>query len=240
MMKTFEKKRNEEVKNTNIFSSNSINLLKKHMNIVNIKRGDHIFFEGDQVHSLYYVFKGTINLYKSTDDGKLLTLNYFEAEDLFGEYPSTAKGRARENAKATEDSVVGMIDMNHLELLLWQDREFSMEFTKWVSYSQQHTQTKLRDLMFFGKQGALASVIIRITNTYGTQYGHKWEITKKFTHDEMACLISTPRETVTRMLNQFKKEGLIEYDKGYMTVIDLDGLRNICRCEDCPIQICRL
>lgn len=240
MMRTFVKERNEEVKNTNIFSPNSMNLLKKHMNNVTFKTGDHIYFEGDQVNTLYYVMEGTINVYKSTDDGKLLTLNYFETGDLFGEYPSSAKRRASDNAKVIDDSVVGIINMHDIELLLWQNRDFSIEFTKWISLSQQLTQTKLRDLMFFGKQGALASAIIRMTNTYGKMHDQKWELTKKFTHDEIACLISTPRETVTRMLNQLKKDGLIEYDKGYMTVIDLDGLRNICRCEDCPIQICRL
>lgn len=117
---------------------------------------------------------------------------------------------------------------------------FSIEFTKWVSYSQQLIQTKLRDLMFFGKNGALASAIIRMTNTYGMQKDGKWEITKKITHDEIACLIGTPRETVTRMLSQLKKDGLIQNEKGYINVIDLAGLRSICRCEDCPLHVCRL
>lgn len=240
MMTTCVKERNEGVKNTNFFSIDSLNLLKKNMKLMTFKSGDHIFFEGDHVNSLYYVVEGTINLYKATEDGKILTLNYFEEDDLFGDYPPNAKNKTRENAKALEDSVVGMIDQHDVELLLWEHRDFSIEFTKWVSHSQQLTQTKLRDLMFFGKNGAMASVIIRMTNTYGKQQGNKWEITKKFTHDEMSCLIGTPRETVTRMLSQLKKDGLIDYDKGYITVFDLNGLKNICRCEDCPLQICRL
>jgi|GEM_PF-1882356 len=234
------KKKNHLIANTHIFSIESINLLKQHMKIVKVQSGDHLFIEGDRVNKLYFVIEGTINLYKSTEDGKILTLNYYEANDMFGEYPSDEKTRAMESARVMEDAVVGTIDMHDIEIFLWKYRDFSIEFTKWVSYSQQLTQKKLRDLMFFGKNGALASVIIRMINTYGIQKSNKWEITKKFTHDEMACLIGTPRETVTRMLNQLKKDGLIEYEKGYINVIDLPGLRSICRCEDCPLHVCRL
>lgn len=234
------KKKNHQIANTHIFSIESINLLKQHMKIVKLQSGDHLFIEGDRVNNLYFVIEGTITLYKSTEDGKILTLNYYEADDMFGEYPSDEKTRAMESAKAMEDVVVGIIDIHDIEICLWNHRDFSIEFTKWVSYSQQLTQTKLRDLMFFGKNGALASVIIRMTNTYGLQKEGKWEITKKFTHDEIACLIGTPRETVTRMLSQFKKDGLIEYERGFISVIDVEGLRGICRCEDCPLHVCRL
>ncbi|MGM0875565.1 MAG: Crp/Fnr family transcriptional regulator [Bacillota bacterium] len=240
MTATILKMTNEKVVNTHIFSKDSINVLMQKMKTVHVKSGDYLYSEGDLVDKLYYILEGTINLYKGTEDGKILTLNYFEADDMFGEYMSNGKYGVMENAKAIEDSVVGVIEKNEIEELLWQNRSFSFEFTKWVSYSQMLTQTKLRDLMFFGKNGALASMLIRMTNTYGKQNGDIWKITKKFTHDEIACLIGTPRETVTRMLNQLKKDGLIQYEKGYVTVFSLAGLRQICRCEDCPLQVCRL
>jgi CRP/FNR family transcriptional regulator, cyclic AMP receptor protein len=240
MTATVLKMTNKKVVNTHIFSIDSINLLKQKMKVVKVQNGDYLFSEGDVVEKLYYIIEGTINLYKGTEDGKILTLNYFEADDLFGDYMSSGKHGVMENAKAIGDSVVGVIEKHDIEELLWQNRDFSIEFTKWVRYSQMLTQTKLRDLMFFGKNGALASALIRMTNTYGKQDGDVWKITKKFTHDEISCLIATPRETVTRMLNQLKKDGLIQYDKGYLTVFHLEGLRQICRCEECPLQVCRL
>lgn len=241
MTATVLKMTNDNIVNTHIFSLDSINQLKQHMKKIHVQSGDYLYYEGDVVDKLYYILEGSINLYKGTEDGKILTLNYFEACDMFGDYHSTGNRGAMENAKAIEDSIIGMIDRQDIEILLWKNRTFSIEFTKWISYSQMLTQTKLRDLMFFGKSGALASALIRITNTYGRKQSRQtWEITKKFTHDEISCLIGTPRETVTRMLNQLKKDGIIKYDKGYLTVINIEGLRQICRCEECPLQVCRL
>lgn len=240
MPTTINRKTNQNVANTNIFSIDSMDSLKNKMTLMTVKNEDHLYYEGDKVDKLYYIIEGTITLYKSTEDGKVLTLNYYEAEDLFGEYHANEMRGAMENAKARGTTVIGVINKEDIEMLIWQNPQFSLEFTKWISFTQQLTQTKLRDLMFFGKNGALASVIIRMTNTYGIQKGDVWEISKKFTHDEISCLIGTPRETVTRMLNQFKKEGLIDNQKGFITVYDLQGLRQICRCEACPLQVCRL
>ncbi|WP_338788607.1 Crp/Fnr family transcriptional regulator [Metabacillus sp. FJAT-53654] len=240
MTATVLKMTNEKVVNTHIFSKDSINILKQKMSTIHVRSGDYLYYEGDSIDKIYYILVGSINLYKSTEDGKILTLNYFEADDMFGDCTSNSKRGSMENAKAIEDSVVGVIDKHDIEILLWENRNFSMEFTKWVSFSQQLTQTKLRDLMFFGKNGALASVLIRMTNTYGIQEGDMWRITKKFTHDEISSFIGTPRETVTRMLNQLKKDGIIQYEKGYLTVYNLNSLRQICRCDDCPLQVCRL
>ena len=235
-----EVKANEKVVNTHFLSKNSMDELKQRMNTIHLRAGEYLYSEGEKVNKLFYLVKGTITLYKSNDEGKVLTLNYYTKDDMFGDDMSHDDGRAMENAKAIEDSVIGVIEKQEIEMLLWRNREFSIEFTKWVSYSQLLTQTKLRDLMFFGKNGALASVLIRMTNTYGIKNDEKWEITKKFTHDEIACLIGTPRETVTRIINQYRKDGLVAYDKGYITILNLEGLRSICKCEDCPMQVCRL
>ncbi|PAD69692.1 hypothetical protein CHH83_06600 [Bacillus sp. 7586-K] len=235
-----EVKANEKVVNTHFLSKNSMDELKQRMNTIHLRAGEYLYSEGEKVNKLFYLVKGTITLYKSNDEGKVLTLNYYTKDDMFGDDMSHDDGRAMENAKAIEDSVIGVIEKQEIEMLLWRNREFSIEFTKWVSYSQLLTQTKLRDLMFFGKNGALASVLIRMTNTYGIKNDEKWDITKKFTHDEIACLIGTPRETVTRIINQYRKDGLVAYDKGYITILNLEGLRSICKCEDCPMQVCRL
>ncbi|MDQ0229826.1 CRP/FNR family transcriptional regulator [Metabacillus malikii] len=231
---------NQLVVNTHIFSADSLTELKKRMKSIHLKSGEYLYSEGEMIENMYFIIEGALTLYKSTEDGKVLTLNYYESGDLFGGYVSNGSHGAMENAKAIEDSTIGIIEKPDIELLQWQNRNFAIEFTKWVSYSQTLTQTKLRDLMFFGKNGALASALIRMKNTYGVHVNGVWEITKKFTHDEIACLIGTPRETVTRMINQLKKDNLLTYDKGFITILDVDGLRTICSCEDCPVQVCRL
>ncbi|XQY91186.1 helix-turn-helix domain-containing protein [Metabacillus sp. HB246100] len=68
----------------------------------------------------------------------------------------------------------------------------------------------------------------------------KYRRNKKITFKENARLIGTLREAITRMLDQLKKDRIIHYTSGYLTITDLEGLRKIYHCADCPLQVCRL
>ena len=99
---------------------------------------------------------------------------------------------------------------------------------------------KLRDLLLYGKNGALAAILIRISNTYGINKNDKIVISKRFTNIELAKLIGATRETVSRLLTGFKQDGLIHYNYGNIEILNVNGLKEINQCENCPLEICRL
>ncbi|UUZ85022.1 helix-turn-helix domain-containing protein [Paenibacillus sp. P26] len=102
------------------------------------------------------------------------------------------------------------------------------------------TQTKFRDLMMFGKPGALCSLLIRLNNSYGEACGKHHRIAVKMNNTEMAEMIGATRESVNRMLSEMKKEDVIDMESGHVIIKDLDYLRDVCHCENCPKDICRL
>jgi len=226
--------------NAKYFSKRSLELLESIMVDKEFSRGSHVFIEGDKSDLFYYVKEGTIKLSKTSDDGTDLALYYFFPGDFFGELEPDSSGKCLFTAEAETNVRLGIIHQSKLEWLLYQNGEFAVEYAKWLSESQRHIQLKLRDLIFHGKNGALASMLIRMANTYGIIDGNEYLITRKFTNGEMAELIGATRETVNRMLAKFKKDGLIEYDHGRIKLINMEELRKICHCEGCPLSICRL
>ena len=102
------------------------------------------------------------------------------------------------------------------------------------------TETKFRDLMMYGKPGALCSLLIRLSNSYGVPKGDHTVINYKINHAEMADMIGATRESVNRMLSDMKKEDAVEFHNGQIVIKDLPYLRDICHCEDCPKEICRM
>jgi CRP/FNR family cyclic AMP-dependent transcriptional regulator len=111
---------------------------------------------------------------------------------------------------------------------------------KWMGLVHRMTQTKFRDLMMFGKAGALCSVMIRLVNTYGVEEENGIRIDKKLTNSDLAEMIGATRESVNRMLGDMKKHHAIDFADGYWIVRDLDYLKDICHCENCSIDICRM
>src|SRR5690606_19192373 len=103
------------------------------------------------------------------------------------------------------------------------------------------TQTKFRDLMMFGKPGALCSTLIRLYNTYGEmRKDGSVMIGKKLTNTELADMIGATRESVNRMLSDLKNAGAVSNENGYMVVKNIQYLKDICHCENCPVDICRI
>ncbi|MGV3489468.1 MAG: Crp/Fnr family transcriptional regulator [Tuberibacillus sp.] len=226
--------------NASHFSNSSMEILKSMMTEKEFARGSHIFIEGDNNDLFYYVKEGTVKLSKTSDDGTNLSLYYFFPGDFFGELEPQSIGRCLFTAEAETKVRLGVIHQSELEWQLSQNGGLAVEYAKWLSEMQHHTQLKLRDLIFHGKNGALASVLIRLANTYGIEDGNGILITRKFTNGEMAELIGATRETVNRMLAKFKNDGFINNDHGRIKVINIEGLRKVSHCEGCPNSICRL
>ncbi|WP_051390517.1 Crp/Fnr family transcriptional regulator [Sediminibacillus terrae] len=234
-------KQEQAVGNTWQFTKESFEKIQGIMYQHVFPAGTTLFWEGDEAEKLYFLESGSVRLVKTADDGKDLCLYYFHEGDLFGEiqYPGQ-EGQMSYTAEVLQDARVGVIQQRDLEILLWQHGDLAIEFSRWLGYMQQLTQVKLRDLMFHGKNGALASTLIRAANTYGVQDGGTIRFTEKFTNAELASLIGATRETVNRMLNQLKKQQIIDIEHGRIVILDLAELKAICHCEECPLGICRL
>ncbi|WKB36603.1 Crp/Fnr family transcriptional regulator [Terrilactibacillus sp. S3-3] len=230
----------EQIKNAYGFSKQNLDALKGMMTEVFFKKGTSIYWEGDHADKLFYVFKGRVKLFKSAYDGRDLVLHYFTPGDLFGEIEFFGTEQYTFTAKAISDCSIGMIDQKDIEMALWKNSGLTFEFMKWMGSMNQFTQIKLRDLLFYGKNGALASTLIRMINSYGRVEEDGIHYSIELTNSDLAQLIGATRETVNRMLQAWKKEGAINYRHGTIVIKDLNYIKSICHCEGCPLNMCRL
>ncbi|WP_332632372.1 Crp/Fnr family transcriptional regulator [Halalkalibacter flavus] len=226
--------------NTFHLSDKTLTALTEIMYEQHIEAGTYLFWEGDTADKLFYIKKGNVKLTKATSDGKEYILNMFDNGDLFGELSSFMSINYSYNAMALTDCVIGVIQQKDLEILLWQHGEIAVEFLKWTSLLNQITQSKLRDLTFHGKLGALCSTLIRMANSYGESFSGGIRITKKVKNGELGEYIGATRESVNRMLSDLRGKEILAQEKGYLIIRDLDKLKDICHCENCPLEICRM
>ncbi|MFC4619777.1 Crp/Fnr family transcriptional regulator [Camelliibacillus cellulosilyticus] len=219
------------------FTNASLDYLKDITTKKTWSAGAAIYREGDCHHYFYMVIEGTVKLTKTSDDGTTLTLHFYRPGDCFGEMNST---RSAFTAEAVTPTTLSVIAGPDLELALGNRSDLALQFIHWQAVRQNYLELKLRDLLFHGKKGALASTLIRAANTYGINEDDGYVISRKLTNTELAELIGATRETVNRMLTKMKQDRLIEIDHGRIKLLDLQGIKAICHCENCPLSICRL
>lgn len=217
-------------------------IFKENGSLIKISKGSHICLEGEPVKDIFYVVSGKVILSKETVSGKELTLRICGSNDCIGEGIIFSKtGYYPLSAKALEPSTVITLDRNLFEMCLSQEPTILIECIKWLQLQNLKTQTKMRDLLLYGKKGALYSTIIRLTNTYGAfQDSGDIIIDYPLTNSDLANLCATSREVINRMLHDLKKLKVISFDKSIITVHDLDFLKNECECENCPLSVCRI
>lgn len=226
--------------NTECLGPEHMAKLKQIMYDYNAPAGTHLYWEGDPTDKLFYIKRGRVKITKATDDGKQLIMYMYQTGDLFGELESFHGSFHNFNAETVEESQIGIIQQKDLEVLLWQHGDFAVDFIKWIGQMHRITQNKFRDLMMFGKPGALCSVLIRLSNTYGKPFGKGVLITTRLTNNELAEMIGATRESVNRMLSDLRRQGVIDYHNSLIVINDPLYLRDTCHCENCPGSICRI
>lgn len=222
------------------FSPENMQRLEEIMIDQKVSKDTPLFWEHDAADKIYYIKKGKIKVTKNSNDGKVFIIYVFREGDFVGQIEPLADATHQFNGIATEDTIVGVIQKNDLEMLMWQYSDLALDFMKWMGLVLRITQTKFRDLLMYGKQGALCSTLIRLANTYGEQTEDGILIKEKLTNTDLADYIGAARESVSRMLSALKKDGAVETVDGYILIKDYDYLRDICHCEECPLQICRI
>src|SRR5699024_952964 len=105
--------------------------------------------------------------------------------------------------------------------MIRENNDLMLEFIQWQTHMKRYTQLKLRDLLFHGKDAALASTILRAANTYGVQREHHTFVTRKFTNNDFAEMVGSSRVTLIRLLLSFNKEGFISFKNRWIDVLDM-------------------
>jgi CRP/FNR family transcriptional regulator len=223
-----------------VLSPDSFEKLKSIMYEKTFEKGAVLYWEGDPADKLYFIKSGFVRITKTTEAGRSITFYLHRSGDLFGQIDPYPDSRHIFNAEATERTQTGVIQWKDLEILLWQHGDFAIEFTQWLGLMNRMTQMKFRDFMMFGKPGALCSLLIRLSNTFGEPEGTGVRIGLKLNHSEIADMIGATRECVSRILGSLRKEGIVSVKDGYLVVENVKYLRDMCHCEHCPKEVCRV
>jgi len=218
--------------------------LESLMTPMKVSAGGFLFWEGDEAGHVYYIRSGRVKLRKSTEDGKEYIYSILQAGDLICELQGGQENLAYGyTAEVTDPAEVGVIPLPDLEALMRRDSELSFAFMNWIAFHHRVTQSKFRDLLLFGKPGALASTLIRLSHSFGVAEAYGIRIDLKLTHAELADFIGATRESVNRMLNEFKEKEIVDFRYGKIIIRRLRALQDICQCgtcPGCPKEICRI
>lgn len=190
-----------------------------------VRRREVIYLPGDPGESLFIVNGGRIKISKVTRDGKALTLVYCGPSEIFGETCMVAGGPREEMAEAMENSMVTEMARTSFETLLKNHAELGLRMTQLLASRRLDLENKLETLVFRDVTSKLAELLLELAGEYGVEDSRGTLVALKITHQELANLIGSTRETVSLTLSQFKKKKLICTEGRRVIISDAESLR---------------
>lgn len=209
--------------------------------VVTLHDGEYPFHEGDPAKYFYIVRSGHIFITKYASSGRVLSLRLASRSSIIGELPLfQAEPSYIFNAVAQCPSEVYAIEFPVLQSYLEKRPQLAVNLLKIISNHMRKQHSKFRDLLLYGKKGALYSTLIRLANSYGRDEDGGVLIPVPLTNQELANYSATARESLNRMLGELKKAGVIEYRGHLLFIKNLDYLKKEIQCENCGREVCNI
>ncbi len=183
-------------------------------------KGQLIYLQDEPTPGLFLLRQGSVQVYRMTSTGKRLELATIHAGTFFGEVPLLGEAVHHASAEAVEDVVVGILSRAQLEQIIREWPVVGLRLISELSRRMNLDASRLEELAYQSAPARLAAALLRLHQDGG-------ESMIAMTHQELGEVTGLLRETVTKMLNEFRVAGLVELHRGRIHLRDVAGLQRL-------------
>lgn len=186
---------------------------------VTYPRGSVLFAEGQPPRGVFILCKGRVKLSLCSEGGKILIRRIAEAGEVIGLSAATCGKRHEWTAEAIDPCQANFVRREDLLRLLREHNEICHRVTEKLSDKYNSAISEIRFLALSRSVGdRLAKLLLEMSTLNGQADKQFPRVEMLLTQEEMAQMIGTSRETVTRLIAELKKQKIVEID-GSMLVI---------------------
>jgi CRP/FNR family transcriptional regulator, cyclic AMP receptor protein len=185
------------------------------------RRGTVVFRPDEMQDVLFILKQGRVNLYRLTEDGRKFVTATIPAGTVFGEMSMVGQDLGGYFAEAVEDSVLCVLSRSDLTRLLQRYPSIAMRFLERLGQRLRETEDRLGELAYRPVSARIASALLRLAKEEGNAI--------PLSHQDIADMVGTYRETATRILNEMQEQGLIELGRLQIVVKRGSGLEQLAK-----------
>ncbi len=186
-----------------------------------------LFVEGQDARGLFLVLRGRVKLSVSSRDGRTLILRVAEAGEVLGISASVSGHAYEATAETLEGAEISFLKRADVLRFMHTRNQFALWLAEHLSHEYSFTCREVRNLMLADSaSGKLARFLMEQLERNSVP-AHPGRMNLGYTHEEMAQMIGSSRETVTRTLAAFKKRHWIEQSGATYTICDRMALESM-------------
>jgi len=184
-----------------------------------------VFFPGDACDHVYWLREGRVKITRVSGDGRDLTYRHLFSGDMFGEECLVSDDRRDAYAEAMAKTVLCLMRADDFRRVVREEGEVGFVLSQRLCHRVIDVERVLAETVFKTVRSRVASGLLRLYE----HVSEKERGTIRVTHQEVASLIGSTRETTTAVLHGLRKEGIVSIANRRITVLDPVALEHVAR-----------
>lgn len=191
-----------------------------------IKKDEYVYLPDEESDKIYFISEGRIKIGSYADNGKEITKAIIGKGEVFGELAMIGESKRRDYALAIEDTDICVINSADMKGLIKDHSSLSMFFMKMMGSKVIEMENRLESLVFKDSRSRIVEYLVELVRKRGQRVGYEWVVRNFITHQEIANLTATSRQTVTTVLNELRNDEIITFNRKRILIRDLDKLKS--------------
>lgn len=201
----------------------SLNILH---NVVVADRNEYVYFDAQYLDKLFFVKEGYIKIGNTDDEGNEIVKDILQPGDVFGQFTLEKENMQGEFAQAYKtEAALCAFTIQDFGTLLHKKPELAVQFSKKVGHQLKRIDNRLINLLQKDARTRLLYFFWTLLQHKQVVAAGQLSIENYFTHEDIARLTGTSRQTVTTLISQFEDEGLLEVDRKSIVIHDIKQLQ---------------
>lgn len=188
-------------------------------------KGMIIFHRGSPGQTLYIIESGLVRIFSLSESGQELTVNLYGPGELFGEMAVLDARTRSAGALCMERTVTHTLHRDVFVRCLQRNPALAYGVIELLSARLRYTTYHLESLAFLDVYGRVADKLLELAGRFAGR-GQSARLDLRLTQSELASWLAASRESVNKVLSQFRDQGLIAVDGQEITILDRDGLQD--------------
>lgn len=199
--------------------------LREHTRERQLRRHEFVYREGEEARHVYFVAAGEIKVGNHGGDGREILRNVLRPNAMFGQL-AISGDRARNGFAQSlcSETVIYQLSTAALQHLMQRDFTVCQMVVQNMGQQIQLAQRRLTSVVSLDARTRIVDFLREAVATGGRKVGLEHLVRHSMTHQDIANLTCTSRQTVTLVLNELRKANLIYFNRGKILVRDLAAL----------------
>jgi CRP/FNR family transcriptional regulator len=191
------------------------------------ERGQPICDQGDPANALFCVFSGSVELYKIGPGDTEVTIRLLRPGDVVGYRPMLADEPLAASARALENTTLCVIPRNTVFDLLRNSPETAMRLLQKLAQELRVSEEELVARVSQSVPQRVARFLLWLREGLRNHPGNGLDIDVSLRREDMAHVIGIAPETLSRVLHDLERRGIVQLDRRRIRILDLPRLQQL-------------